>query len=339
MGGGVSAVEMACWDIAGKAWGVPVWQMLGGKFRDKILLYADTPSDPDPDKMGALLQYRMDQGFKFVKMDLNIARLGGRENTSRPASQGTSGGGVGQMGRYRPRNPHQFSGGHVTEVGLRAIKEYCARIREIVGWQIPIATDHYGSYNVENIIKFAQAVDPFDLAWLEDTVPWQFADDLLRIKESCKTPILTGEDIYLREGFEELFEKRAISIVHPDPAEFGGILESKLLSDLASKHGIATAYHNHNNPTTLFASVHAAAAAEQFMVLEYHNADNSDEFLASVEGVPKPIIDDGFVNVPDGPGLGFEYNEEILKAWLRTGGYFESTDEWNSESSFDGQFL
>ncbi|MFC1542083.1 mandelate racemase/muconate lactonizing enzyme family protein [Candidatus Latescibacterota bacterium] len=339
MGGGVSAVETALWDIAGKAWGVPVWQMLGGKFRDKVLLYADTTSSADPDKMAGLLQYRIDQGYKFVKMDLNIARLGGRDNVSGPASQGTSGGGTGRMGRQRPRDPHQFSGGHVTESGLRAIEEYCARVREIVGWQIPIATDHYGSYNVENIIKFAQAIDKYNFAWLEDTVPWQFADDLLRIKESCKTPILTGEDIYLREGFEELFEKRAISIVHPDPAEFGGILESKLLSDLASKHGIATAFHNHNNPTTLFASVHAAAAAEQFMVLEYHNADDSEEFLAPVEGIDGPIIDDGFVNVPDGPGLGYDFNEDVLKKWVKRGGYFEPTTDWDGEQSFDGQFL
>ena len=192
-------------------------------------------------------------------MDLAIAQLGGTENVVRPAPMTTPQPGRG-MGAQRPRTPHQFTGGHVTEKGLRAIEDYCAAVREKVGWSIPIATDHYGSFNVENIIKFAQAVDKFNLAWLEDTVPWQFADDLVRIKNSCKTPILTGEDIYLATGFKELFEKRAISIAHPDPAECGGILESKKIADLAAQYGIATAFHNHNNPTTLFASVHAAAA-------------------------------------------------------------------------------
>jgi len=339
MGGGVSAVEMACWDLAGKAWGVPVWQMLGGKFRDKILLYADTVGSADPVQMGKNLNYRIEQGFKFLKMDLGIARLGGSENVVRPAPQGSSGGGAGMMGRQRPRTPHQFTGMHVTEKGLRAIEDYCTAVREAVGWRIPIATDHYGGFNVENIIKFAQTVDKFNLAWLEDTVPWFCTDDLVRIKNSCKTPILTGEDIYLCDGFMDLFEKKAIAIAHPDPAEFGGILESKKLCDLAAKYDIATAFHNHNNPTSLFASVHAAAAAEQFMALEFHNADNTEEFLSPVEGVSKPIIQDGFVTVPDSPGLGFEYNEEILKTWLKEPGFFEPTTDWDNESSFDGQFL
>jgi L-alanine-DL-glutamate epimerase-like enolase superfamily enzyme len=338
MGGGVSAVEMACWDLAGKAWGVPVWQMLGGKFRDKILIYADTESSSDPTEMAKRLNYRVSQGFKFLKMDLNIAQLGGTENVVRPAPM-TPTGPQRTMGEQRPRIPHQFSGGHVTERGLRAIEEYCTAVREKVGWKIPIATDHYGSFNVENIIKFAQTVDKFNFAWLEDTVPWQFADDLVRIKNSCKTPILTGEDVYLAAGYKELFEKRAISIVHPDPAEVGGILESKKVSDLASQYGIATAFHNHNNPTTLFAAVHAAAAAEEFMALEFHNADHTEEFLSVVNGAPKSIITDGFVTVPDGPGLGFEYNLEALKKWVKEPGFFEPTKEWDNERSFDGQFL
>ena len=338
MGGGVSAVEMACWDLAGKAWNVPVWQMLGGKFRDKILLYADTTSSPDPAQMAKHLQNRVTQGFKFLKMDLAIAALGGEGAVVRPAPM-TSTQPARTMGEQRPRTPHQFTGGHVTDKGLRKIEEYCAAVRERVGWDIPIATDHYGSFNVENIIKFARAVDKFNFAWLEDTVPWQFADDLVRIKNSCTTPILTGEDIYLCDGYKELFEKRAISIAHPDPAQFGGILESKKLADLAAQYGIATAFHNHNNPTTLFAAVHAAAAAEQFVALEYHNGDNTDEFLSVVSGVPKPIIKDGFVEVPNGPGLGFQYNEEVLKTWVKEPGYFEPTKEWDNERSFDGQFL
>lgn len=332
-GGGVSAVEMACWDLAGKAWGVPVWQMLGGKFRDKILLYADTTSSPDPEAMAKHLAGRIAQGFKFLKMDLGVAGLAGAGNVIRPAPM--TGAGLGGM----PRTPHQFSGGQITEKGLRAIEDYCAAVRERVGWSIPIATDHYGSFNVENIIKLAQTVDKFDFAWLEDTVPWPFADDLVRIKNSCKTPILTGEDIYLSTGFKELFEKRAISIAHPDPAECGGILEAKKICDLAAEYGIATAFHNHNNPTTLFAAVHAAAAAEQFVALEFHNGDNTEEFLSVVSGVPKPIINDGFITVPDRPGLGFEYDLEALKKWVKQPGFFEPTKEWDNERSFDGQFM
>jgi L-alanine-DL-glutamate epimerase-like enolase superfamily enzyme len=332
-GGGVSAVEMACWDLAGKAWGVPVWQMLGGKFRDRVLLYADTESSPNVDEMARRLKERVEQGFKFLKMDLNIQGLAGQGNVTRPAMANTAAGLTGM-----PRIPHEFSGGQITEKGLQAISDYCAAIRERVGWTIPIATDHYGSFNVENIIKFAQAVDKYNFAWLEDTVPWTYTDDLVRIKNSCKTPILTGEDIYCAEGFKELFEKRAVSIIHPDPAECGGILESKKIADLASKYGIATAFHNHNNPTTLFAAVHAAAAAEQFVALEFHNCDHTEEFLSVVKGAPKPIVDNGYVTVPDRPGLGFDYDLDALKQWVKQPGFFEPTQEWNSERSFDGLY-
>src|ERR1035441_6817869 len=130
-GGGVSAVEMACWDLAGKAWGVPVWQMLGGKFRDKILLYADTTSSSNPDQMAKHLAERTSQGFKFLKMDLNVGEIAGAANVIRPAPMMTAAG-LGGM----PRTPHQFSGGQIIEKGLRAIEEYCAAVRERVGWSI-----------------------------------------------------------------------------------------------------------------------------------------------------------------------------------------------------------
>ncbi len=331
-GGGVSAVEMACWDLAGKAWGVPVWQMLGGKFRDRVLLYADTESSNDPAHMAEHLAERVTQGFKFLKMDLSISRIAGAGNLSRPPASAAAG--LTAM----PRTPHEFSGTQISEKGLRAIEEYCAAVREKIGWNVPIATDHYGSFNVENIIKFAQTVDKFNFAWLEDTVPWMYADDLLRIKNSCKTPILTGEDIYCAEGFKELFEKRAVSLIHPDPAECGGILESKKISDLATQYGIGTVLHNHNNPTTLFAAVHAAAASQQFVALEFHNCDHTEEFFSVVKGAPKPIVNDGYVAVPDRPGLGFDYDLEALKKWVKQPGFFEPTAEWNSERSFDGLF-
>jgi L-alanine-DL-glutamate epimerase-like enolase superfamily enzyme len=312
--------------------------MLGGKFRDRILLYADTESSRNPEEMAGRLKERVAQGFQFLKMDLNVAMIAGPDNLTRPAPMAAMAP-ARTMGDQRPRIPHEFTGGQISEKGLRAIEDYCAAIRERVGWRIPIATDHYGGFNVENMIKFAQSVDKFNFAWLEDTVPWQFADDLVRIKNSCRTPILTGEDIYLHTGFKELFEKRAISIAHPDPAEVGGILESKKVCDLAAQYGIATAFHNHNNPTTLFAAVHAAAAAEQFLALEFHNADHTEEFLSVVNGPSKPIIKDGFVAVPDAPGLGFDYNLEALRKWVKQPGFFEPTKDWDEERSFDGQFL
>ena len=337
MGGGVSAVEMACWDLAGKAWNVPVWQMLGGKFRDRILLYADTESSRSG-RNGPAPQRARCPGIP-VPEDGSEHPQTRRDGECRPARSDES------RPSWTAPWAHSGPARPISSPGVMSPKRACAPSKNTAqpcasgSAGGPIATNHYGSFNVENIIKFARAVDKFNFAWLEDTVPWQFADDLVRIKNSCTTPILTGEDIYLATGFRELFEKRAISIAHPDPAECGGILEAKKIADLAAQYGIATAFHNHNNPTTLFASLHAAAAAEQFMALEFHNGDHTEEFLSVVKGGPKPLIRNGFIDVPDGPGLGFEYDLDALKKWVKEPGFFEPTKEWDGERSFDGQFL
>ncbi|MDZ7371729.1 MAG: mandelate racemase/muconate lactonizing enzyme family protein [candidate division KSB1 bacterium] len=323
--GGVVSIEMACWDLAGKAWGVPCWQMLGGKFRDKIRLYADTPSSNDPVEMGKRLKARIEAGFTFLKMDIGIGLLKGVEGALSAPSGMTDTSMV----------MHPFTGIRITEKGLKIFQDYAATIRDIVGWDIPIAVDHFGHFPLEDCIKIAQALDQFNFAWYEDMIPWQFTDQYVKLRQSCKTPILTGEDIYLKEGFMDLFEKKAIAICHPDLATAGGLLETKKIGDLAMEHGIAMALHMAGSPITLFASVHAAAATENFMVCEHHSVDD-DWYDKLVTGVEKPIINKGFVTVPSGPGLGVELVEEEIKRHLRgKDKYFAPTDEWNEERSWD----
>jgi L-alanine-DL-glutamate epimerase-like enolase superfamily enzyme len=335
--GGPVAVEEACWDIAGKAWGVPCWQMLGGKFRDKIRVYADTTADPDPVTMGSRLKARMERGFTFLKMDISINLLkdvpGG---LTWPKGQGVS-----PWDQYSGSEfsmvEHPFTGIRITEKGLKVMAEYTAAIREIVGWEIPIATDHYGHFGIEDGIKLARALDPFNLAWLEDMIPWQYTDQYVRLKNSCTTPILTGEDIYLKEGFADLFEKKAISICHPDLATAGGLLETKKIGDLAQENGIAMALHMAGHPVTLFSSVHCAAATENFLVMEHHNVDDP-WYDQLVTGVPQPIMDaEGFIPVPSSPGLGIELDEEAVKSHLKNPekDYFAPTPEWDNERAWD----
>ena len=334
-GGGVCAVEEACFDLAGKAWGVPCWQMLGGKFRDKIRVYCDTPSDPNPEVMGRRLKERVEHGYTFLKMDISINLLksvpGG---LTFPKGQG-----VDPFDQYGSsefaRVQHPFTGIRITDKGLKVMADYVATVRDIVGWETPIASDHYGHFGIEDGIKLAQVLDPFNLAWLEDMVPWQYTDQYVRLKHACKTPILTGEDIYLKEGFLPLFEKQAIAICHPDIATSGGLLETKKIGDLAMEHGISMALHMAGSPVTMFSSVHCAAATENFLVMEHHNVDDAwyDDL---VTGVPKPLVKDGFIAVPDGPGLGIELNEAEVRRHLKTGEqYFAPTPEWNDERSWD----
>jgi L-alanine-DL-glutamate epimerase-like enolase superfamily enzyme len=242
------------------------------------------------------------------------------------------------MGAYNPYGNHLFTSTFFSDKALDWLDNYVSTVRGIVGWEIPIGTDHYGSMPIETFIKFARRLDKYNLAWYEDVVPWFFPDHLRRLKEACTTPICTGEDVYLAEGFKDLLEKQAISVIHPDLANVGGILETKKAIDLATQYGMASCIHNNNGPITMFASAHAAAAGDQFLACEFHQADVPD-FWDRVRRTGKPndpIIDRGYFVVPDAPGLGVEINMDVLGKSVREGGLFLPTTEWDNETSFDG---
>ncbi len=231
---------------------------------------------------------------------------------------------------------HPFTHIHLTDKGIEAMCQYVETVRSVIGYEAPLAADHFGHIGIESCIRLARALDRYRLAWLEDMVPWQFTDQYVRLSNSCETPICTGEDIYLKEGFADLFEERAISVVHPDLATSGGILETKKVGDFAQEHGISMALHMAGSPVAAMASVHCAAATENFIALENHSVD-LEWWDDLVVGVDKPIIQNGYILVPQGPGLGIELNEEVVKEHLRPEdpGYFEPTPEWDKEHAWD----
>ncbi len=324
--GGVCAIEMALMDLAGKAYGVPAYQLAGGKFRDRVRIYCDTTSTPDAEEMGRRLKERMDRGFTFLKMDVGIGLLKNIPGTlSAPA---------GMLDTLHVMHP--FTGIRLTDKGIGLLSDYVAGVRDIVGYEIPLAVDHFGHIGAEDCIRLGKALDRYNLAWYEDMVPWQFTEQYVRLRDACDTPICTGEDIYLREGFMELFEHRAISVCHPDLATSGGILETKKIGDTAQEYGISMALHMSAMPVAQMASVHCAAATENFIALEHHHVDVPwwDDL---VTGLPKPSVQDGYMTVPDAPGLGIELNEEAIREHIseKDPGYFEPTDEWNALRSHD----
>ena len=324
-GGGVCAVEMALMDLTGKAYGVPAYQLAGGKFRDKIRIYCDTYPDPDPQEMSSKLQERIDRGFTFLKMDIGIDLL---RNTA-----GTLSAPSGMLDTLEIMHP--FTGIQITDKGIDMLREYVGTVRETIGYDIPLAADHFGHLNVESCIRLARALDQFSLAWLEDMIPWQFTDQYVRLSKACETPICTGEDIYLKESFEILFEKGAISVCHPDLSTSGGILETKKIGDLAQEHGIVMAMHNAGTPISTMANVHCAAATENFMALENHYVD-IPSWNDIVTGLPNPIIQNGYISVPEEPGLGVDLNEATAREHLNEGdGFFEPTPEWDEANSWD----
>jgi L-alanine-DL-glutamate epimerase-like enolase superfamily enzyme len=325
-GGGVCGVEMALWDLAGKAYNVPVYQMIGGKFRDKIRCYADTTESHDPKIYGGRLKARKEQGFTWLKMDLGIdlvAEVPGA--VTHPVDVN-----VGQGGRVQ----HMFTGIEITDKGLALMSDYVASIREQVGMDIPLSADHFGHIGLNSCIRLGKAMEKFNLAWLEDMIPWQYTSLLQKISDAVDIPIATGEDIYLKEPFIELCRNHAVDIIQPDLATSGGILETKKIGDAAQELGVPMAMHFAGSPISCMANVHCAAATENFLVLENHSVD-VPWWDSLVEGIAKPILDHGFITVPDKPGLGVTLNDEVVKQHLGEPGYFEPTPQWNVDRTND----
>lgn len=358
-GGGVSGVEIALWDIAGKAYGVPLYQMLGGKFRDKVRVYCDTDAegkDGDGHAMGLALKKRMEMGFTFLKMDLGIgllmdvpgainAPLGLIEDmkTYAPHILNVQSGSVTSEMVRRQRSydivntAHPFTGIHLTEKGLDILEKYVRDVREVIGYEVPLAIDHFGHVCVEDCIRFARRIEKYNIAWMEDMVPWMYTDQYVRLSNSTCVPVCTGEDIYLKENFEPLIRSHGVSVIHPDVLTCGGALELKKIADLADENGVAVAVHMAESPIGAMAAVHVAAAMHNVLAMELHSVD-VPWWQDLVNGLPRPLVKDGFITVPDGPGLGIEsLNEELIAEKINPAipGLWEPTDEWDTEFSND----
>lgn len=197
--------------------------------------------------------------------------------------------------------------------------------------------DHFGHIPLNDCIKLARRLEKYTPAWLEDMLPWQLTEQYARLSATTTAPICTGEDIYLKESFLPLLEHGGLSMIHPDILSCGGILELKKIGDLAAEHGVAMSVHMAESPIACMAAVHACAATENFTALEYHSVD-VDWWDAMVAGPSKPIVQDGFIPVPDRPGLGIEaLDDEVLAGHLhpRFPTLWASTEEWNSEWAND----
>ena len=351
-GGGVSAIEIALWDLAGKANRAPIYQMLRGTFRDKVRCYCDTDADrPSGTEMGKRLKERMDKGFTFLKMDLGLMEIahipgavvgpaGVLEGFQQHAGSIRASNNEQRKARnlvYDAQNVmHPFTGLHFSEKGLDLLEQYIAEVREVIGPEIPLAIDHLGHISLQDGIRLAQRIEKYTPAWLEDVIPWQHAESYRRLQEATSVPICTGEDIYLKEGFEPLFNA-GISVIHPDILTTGGILETKKIGDAAQDHGIAMAIHMAESPIAAIAAAHIATATENFLALEYHSVDVPwwDDIVTGFDG---PIVKNGFIELSDKPGLGIDdLNDELLRQHLQPGvtDIWQPTDQWDDDMSWD----
>jgi L-alanine-DL-glutamate epimerase-like enolase superfamily enzyme len=328
-GGGVSGIEIALWDLIGKVYGVPCYQFLGGKYRDKIRIYADTPEpeEPTPEAYAQRVLGRKEMGLTFIKFDARLQTLDEVE-----------GGTVGSPTRFeyalgkRSRAPGSGQVVKVTDKGIARLAEIVEMVRETVGWDVALCIDHYGHgyLTAKEVIKLGKALEPYGLAWMEDPMPWADVAGHKRVTDAVNVPIAAGENLYLWDGFREFIEQRALDIIHPDLLTSGGMLETKKIADYAERYGIPTALHFAGSPIAFMANLHTAAAIPSFVALEHHGLD-LPFWSDLVTGLADPLMEEGYVKVPERPGLGVDLNLEGIEANLRPpSGLFEPTDEWNT---------
>ena len=295
-GGGVSAVDMALHDLAGRILEVPAYMLLGGRFRDRVRCYADTP-----DLLRSGGACRAPAGPPGRRLHLPQDGPRGEPAVGRTRARSSLRTAHATTGTRCTRTPGSSS----PRQGSPSWSTTSARCATRSATTSRSRSTTSGHIAVDSCLRLGRALEPFTLAWLEDLVPWQLTDQWRQLTEAFTTPTATGEDIYGREGFKPLVEAEAVRIIHPDPATSGGLAETKRIGDYAAEHGIGMALHMAASPVATLAATHIAAATASFLALEFHSFDVPN-WSRLVTGLPNPLVEQGFITVPDTPGLGFE---------------------------------
>lgn len=293
----LAAVETALWDLAGKALDVPVYQMLGGKFRDRVRVYMDTAlyqsSQPTPEDFARNAQTAVDYGMTGIKFDLDQANDPNRwDQHNWTASRGE----------------------------IERMYEQIAAVREQVGPDVDICCDMHGRYDLPSAKKIARKLEPLELMWLEDPVPAENAEAYRYIQESTTTPICTGENLYLAHDFRELFEIGAVDIIMPDMQKCGGLGEGQRIANLAQLYYIPFAPHMVSSYLGAMACAHVCVSVPNFMIMEwqiYFHEDNMFQEIVNFEG--NMVDDDGYLSISENPGIGVEINEEGMRKYATEG--------------------
>lgn len=314
-GASVSAIEMALWDIAGKAAGVPVYKLLGGKIRDRVRVYNGNIRFPMAGQSPEHYAENMAR-MKELKEGFTIIKQGVSYHSGMPN-------GVTDFFYGDPDARRLFPNrGLLTEKGLKHIVACVEAMKEVLGDEVGLALDCGPGMTVPDALRLAKAVEPLNVMWLEDMLtgdytPYVLADLYCQVTHNTSTPIHTGEQIYLRQNFKELFEKGAINIVGPDPADVGGIAELKWVAEYADLHGILMAPHGTlDGLIGLAALVQVSATLPQNYIAFEYTTGKPEWWYDIVEGLPDPIVNEGFIDVWDRPGLGVTFNKAAAKKQL-----------------------
>lgn len=314
-GSAVSAIEMALWDVAGKAAGLPVHKLLGGRIRDRVRVYNGgvrfpfAGQEPADYAANMTLMKNAAEGFTIIKQGIGYhgpmaAEVPGFAYSDR-----------------REGWPHA-SRGLLTERGLNHVVDCVAAMKEAAGDGIGLALDCGPGWTVPDAIRLARRLEPFHILWLEDLlsgdyVPYNDVAAYREVTRSTSTPIHTGEQGYLRQSFRELIEQQAVRVIGPDPADVGGIAELKWIAEYADLHGILVAPHGvFDGLLGLAAHVQLAAALpDNYIAFEYP-VGKPDWWYEIVDGLPDPVVAGGHIDVWDRPGMGVRLIPEAARPHL-----------------------
>jgi L-alanine-DL-glutamate epimerase-like enolase superfamily enzyme len=334
----ISGMEAALWDLVGKAYGVPIHRLLGGRFRDSVRVYADCHAGEALHSMDATMVPRPARWAQEPPEAIAAGSLRAPEHGRAYAKEAPDEVFTPEMYAARAKQvvadlgfdalkfdldvPTPYmkdtASGTLTRAEVRYMVELAAAVIDAVGDEVDVAFDCHWRYQVADAQRLAHELEPLGLMWLEDPVPPENADALRRVTRSTSTPIATGENGYMRHGFREAFETGAISIAAPDLQKTGGLLEARRIADYADTHYVAMAPHNISSPIGTIASVHVAAAIPNFLCLEWHGM--SVPFWEDLAlGWDGPVIDRGRIRVPEAPGLGVELNLDVARHYARAG--------------------
>jgi L-alanine-DL-glutamate epimerase-like enolase superfamily enzyme len=323
-GSAVSAIEMALWDVAGKAAGVPVYKLLGGKVRDKVRAYNGGVRFPmngsSPQDYADAMQKMKDSPERF-----SIIKQGIGFHSRMPYDVPDFF--YGEL-RDMPQHPNR---GLLTEKGFKHIIACVEAMKDVLGDEVGLALDCGPGFTVPDAIRLARALEPYHIMWMEDTItgdytPYVMADVYRELTTSTSTPIHTGEQIYLRENFRELIETHAVNIIGPDPADIGGIAELKWVAEYADLHGILMAPHGViDGLIGLAAHIQVAATLPQNFIGFEYPVGKPAWWYDIIEGLPDPIVVDSMIDVLEAPGLGVTFNVEKASKYLKEEdrGFFE----------------
>jgi galactonate dehydratase len=273
----MSGIEHALWDIAGKAAGLPVYMLLGGKCREKIRVYQSASGDEPAAVADSARALVGKYGYTAVKMSPH-----GSAPSARPYNEVT-----------------------------RQAGERVRAVREALGPDVDIGVDiHARFFEPSRALRLARAIEPYHPMWLEEPIRPENTAAMARLAEHVNIPLASGECNYTKHEFREILAAQALDIVQPDVCLCGGLMELKKIAAMAEAHYVVVAPHNPMGPVATTVNVHFAASTPNFFILEYHPDDQAPRKDLLREPL---MVDHGYIPVPNKPGFGIELNEEAFR--------------------------